>query len=89
MKRIYSVSASIAPDLPQPSALSVAGSFAFGPFNAAQAYADKMLPGYEAIPGGRVERPNLYRFEAINHAQQLGAVIWVRSGVDFGNTVSV
>ena len=78
MQRTYNIRASVAPSLPQPQPRAINGSFSFGAFNAAQDYAAKMLPGYEAMPGGRVESPYLWRFEAINHTDQLGAVIWVR-----------
>jgi len=50
------------------------GSFSFGAFDAAVAYARKYLPGYEVIPRGRVGR-----FEAIHHADQVGAVIYVEN----------
>ena len=54
------------------------GGFAYGARDAARDYARDTLPGFDVIPGGRIESPGLWRFEAVNQSTQRGAVLWVR-----------
>ena len=78
--RSYSVSAQVAPGIKQPYSDKISGSFSFGAFDAAVSYCKGSLPGYEVIPGG-VAYSDCRRFDAIDHAAQLGASIWVREGI--------
>ncbi len=80
MNRSYKISCRLAPQIPNAFPCTVSGNFSFGSYDAAKKYAADNLPGYEVIPGG-VPYPNGRRFEAINHASQLGADIYVTETV--------
>lgn len=80
MKRTYLISSSGCPTD------TLYGDFSVGPFNAAVNYAGLYLAGYEVIPEGCIQCPDMiddvvysvWRFEAINHDTQMGALMWVR-----------
>lgn len=76
MRRTFEVSAHVAPHMEPPPRQTLA-TFD-GPLSAARSYAAAVLSGYDVIPGGRIDAPRLWRFEAINYTAQLGAVLWVR-----------
>lgn len=79
MNRKYQVKVQLAPHLASetPKESTIEGSFSYGSFDAAEAYAARYLPDYQVIPGGQYYNPTLRKFEAINHKIGYGAVIWV------------
>lgn len=69
-----------------PDATFTGLTFSAGAFDAAKRYAADKLPSYEVIPGGTGQRAHVdddgkvykvMRFEAVDHAAQMGAVLWV------------
>jgi hypothetical protein len=91
-ERLYYVNALMPPQITPPPLEEVSGDVSFGPFDAAKTYIAKHLPDYVTLPGGQDYGPRKFagrlaqwrRFEAINQAAQLGAVVWVRE--DIGTT---
>lgn len=57
------------------------GGFSYGAFNAMQDVLNKHFTNLSPIPGGRIVSYSggvpMWRFEAIDHAQQLGFTVWV------------
>jgi len=78
MDRHYSCRARVAPHLEAPLPDAFCMGFSKGFLDAARHYADQRLEGYEVVPGGARLGPNLVRFDAINHADQTGAAVYVR-----------